>query len=586
MSSPIRRARRCGPLAALPGLVVAATIVLVAPGLIGGTAQAQTVPDACFAPIAYIERNPADLASTYQAFYRASCTAPPVQLTTDPSQSSLSVALLPDGQNALAVLTPADTVVEINLATRAQAIVDNAPGNKLGLSVSPSGDAFSYYRDPVGTTRAGVYAKKLDGSPPVRISPDDVPTYGAALEWTSWSHDGRDIAYSVGVIDGTHRIVYAPVDGSQQQVTVVSRNDTMQYRDVQWAPDDGGLFFTAEGSPSLNYVDLATHTTSAVAADPWGTVSDFAVDQHWDAFVTVGDSGSTRRVDQIWLGDTSTSTTAVDVTGDDWGPSVVTAGPADPAPPGFGSGSGSPTPTPTITSPSATPTPPTQACAAVKFIGVRGSGEQETAYGGLGYTIQTVANTFASQVPLAEISHINYQAIAVGYGAADYGTEYVSSVDTGTTLLLARIKNFIRDCPGKFVVLAGYSQGAHVVGDAFQVLPPAERKQIAAAVLLGDPRFNKKQSHGVNVGDFNSLNGVFSIVQKPRNITGTDVDRVRSFCTGGDPVCNSSPPNIASCASNILIPDGLCPHLLYVERGWADAAGVWAASRFQAMSRG
>jgi hypothetical protein len=135
------------------------------------------------------------------------------------------------------------------------------------------------------------------------------------------------------------------------------------------------------------------------------------------------------------------------------------------------------------------------------------------------------------------------------------------------------------------IVLAGYSQGAHVVGDTFQDarnprnplgLKSGQSRLFAGAVMLGDPRFNYLQRGGVNVGDFlEPKNGIYDILHDPRTIGAKDTASVHSYCEAGDPVCNFTVEAAAIC----MLRSDLCPHRKYAEYGVADKAAVWLAGR-------
>ena len=103
-------------------------------------------------------------------------------------------------------------------------------------------------------------------------------------------------------------------------------------------------------------------------------------------------------------------------------------------------------------------------CPSVKFFGVRGSGETD-AYG---IPIGAFAAELAYRLTQTGVSYgaepIDYPAIAVGYAAQEYGTAYTNSVTAEEKQLETALISFWHDCPGHKVILAGYSQGAHVGG--------------------------------------------------------------------------------------------------------------------------
>lgn len=67
---------------------------------------------------------------------------------------------------------------------------------------------------------------------------------------------------------------------------------------------------------------------------------------------------------------------------------------------------------------------------------------------------------------------------------------YHASVTRGKSDLKRLVLALIARCPGTYVVLTGYSQGAEVTGDVFSSeLTPVLRAHIAGVVLFGDPLY-------------------------------------------------------------------------------------------------
>jgi hypothetical protein len=112
---------------------------------------------------------------------------------------------------------------------------------------------------------------------------------------------------------------------------------------------------------------------------------------------------------------------------------------------------------------------------------------------------------------------------------------YHASAVKGTTLLAQQIKRATSSgsCATTPLVLVGYSQGAQVTADVFQRdLTAAERKQIVAVVLFGDPYFNATD-RAVDRGHFSGRrNGVLGM--RPTFASGP---LTLSFCHAHDPIC-------------------------------------------------
>ena len=215
-------------------------------------------------------------------------------------------------------------------------------------------------------------------------------------------------------------------------------------------------------------------------------------------------------------------------------------------------------------------------CPSLFFIGVRGSGQKESDSGGLGSTVAAIAAAVKGMLPGIDIAEVNYQAISVGYGATDYGSDYVLSVNDGIQKLDAIFSHDIAQCQNTYVALAGYSQGAQVVGDEYLSLPAVEKSRVAAVVMIGDPKFNPDQPI-VDVGDYNPLlSGIYQfIVPNMRVVPKVYQPSVRSYCRKGDPICNYSKVNASHC-----VPLAPCPHAHYESTSLLKDAANFIVKRF------
>ena len=256
-----------------------------------------------------------------------------------------------------------------NLQTRAETDIATAPEPAEYLSVSPAGNAVAYDQiSGVGDSPAGIYVQKLDGSPRVRISPDDMTANGGPGQTVSWSHDGTDIAYRTYYsADQSQAIVYAPASGSKAQTTVIRfpYGTIGGLESLAWTPNDQGILFNSF-TGHVDYVNRGGGAVTHVAAPAnGGALYGLAVDQHWDVFMSVTASSQPGRlfISAVWLGNTGAFTTISDTSGFDGSPSVDTSRQADPAPAGFGA-----------------------ACPALTMIAARGSGEPPQGDGPGGWT--------------------------------------------------------------------------------------------------------------------------------------------------------------------------------------------------------
>jgi hypothetical protein len=552
-------------------LAAGATVLAAA----NAQAASQAAPNPCSVPVAFLRSSSPLTNTTFQAFYKPSCSASAVQLTSGPYKAN-GVVMLPGSQNVVVAETDTttgdSTLVEINVQTFSQTVIGTTPalGSSSYLSVSPTGNAVAYLSpaDAVSGMPAGVYVQKLDGSAPVRISSNDVATYGTPDGEISWSHDGNDIAYITELSAGGTDVAYAPSSGTQVQTTV-THFPSVYPRSLAWTPNDQGLL--VDESNILAYVDRNTGALSEIAFPPTPPSGGFlgidgvTVDQHWDAYVVLNAGNDSQSISAVWLGNPSTFTTITSVTGawDDY-PSVDTSGPADPVPPGF---------------PSST-SPPT--CPPLKFFGVRGSGEKASSDGGYGSTVADVKNTLGSLVPGLSPVAINYPAISVKWWNPNYAVDYEKSVETGVNNLTSKFDAFEAKCPQRDVVFGGYSQGVDVVIRTFKALSSAEQARVLV-VGLGDPHFNPKQTW-IDEGDFNAKLQAILVHfwgDARHSFPRSDVGHVQSWCAMGDPICNYDRTNLAVCLPLLAI--NSCVHLLYAQVGYTFDAAYWAYNAWKML---
>ncbi|KAI2465965.1 carbohydrate esterase family 5 protein [Annulohypoxylon bovei var. microspora] len=153
-------------------------------------------------------------------------------------------------------------------------------------------------------------------------------------------------------------------------------------------------------------------------------------------------------------------------------------------------------------------------------------------------------------------------AICSGLSSCDYEdiafdnaleVNYCTAVEAGRKAGVSQITAYNKKCPDAQLVVSGYSQGAHVVGDIlgggggtfFQDcttpsaagLDPdsAPGNKITAALLFGDVRHTASQSYNILAGA--SISGLY-----PRSgQLLTDLNKfagvLQSWCQGDDPIC-------------------------------------------------
>ncbi|MFX0578827.1 cutinase family protein [Nocardia nepalensis] len=129
-------------------------------------------------------------------------------------------------------------------------------------------------------------------------------------------------------------------------------------------------------------------------------------------------------------------------------------------------------------------------------------------------------------------SDIDVRTLAYTADAAPYATSQTQGAQA-LTATLARL------CSGTRVVLAGYSQGADIVGDLATAIGnnhgPIPASRVVAVGLVSDPR---RDPTTAQLGDPVSGQGIAG----PRSQDFGDLtDRVRSLCAEGDLYCSTSP---------------------------------------------
>jgi Cutinase len=168
-------------------------------------------------------------------------------------------------------------------------------------------------------------------------------------------------------------------------------------------------------------------------------------------------------------------------------------------------------------------------CAALQVIAVRGTTEAQPA-GGLLPPLTTQITTGTSRTVLT---------YGLPYPATpDWGI----SVRAGTSALANRLAISAAYCPDQRFVLAGYSQGAWVIGDALAggggaapTVSAALGRKVTAIVLYGDPRFRAGEPY--NRGTFQA--GVSGVLPRAQGSLSAYASRIRSYCYADDTVCQN-----------------------------------------------
>lgn len=198
-------------------------------------------------------------------------------------------------------------------------------------------------------------------------------------------------------------------------------------------------------------------------------------------------------------------------------------------------------------------TPLFPSCPPIAIVGARGSGTQADDAanwgGGLGLPAQSFAQTIQATYPDAQIGYVPYPAVSIlnanGIGAGlrqKWIGDYDNSVARGKELLREIIESEVAACPATQIMLAGYSQGAQVVGDVFQELSPGIRSHINSVALWGDPKYHNDPNASFNHALTNQgvLGTRTAFPMDPSAVDSSGRSKVRTYCHPTDPVCQGA----------------------------------------------
>jgi hypothetical protein len=183
----------------------------------------------------------------------------------------------------------------------------------------------------------------------------------------------------------------------------------------------------------------------------------------------------------------------------------------------------------------AVPAPPGGGCAAVHVITARASTEPP-GEGITGALVTQIVNASAQTVSRAAVS---YPATL---------TNYASSSAQGVAALRTQLTSQVQACPGQQIVLAGYSQGGHVVLDVLggggggtlgPTTPPissAIADRVSAVVTFGEPRHVVGQPYNRGTS---FRNGLFPRTSSQLQVLSGYAGRIRSWCDFNDLFCAS-----------------------------------------------
>jgi hypothetical protein len=178
------------------------------------------------------------------------------------------------------------------------------------------------------------------------------------------------------------------------------------------------------------------------------------------------------------------------------------------------------------------------ACSNVELIGVRGSGESYSGNYGMGTTIAGLYERVKARKPSSQ----TLQSYGLEYPAVNVAEwwnawDYFPSVWEGDEHLENRVKGDASACPSMKILIAGFSQGAHVVGDTIENLTNANNSSVShiyGVALYGDPRFNPSDKATAR-GNYNPEH--WGILTERGNYSSKINNRVGDWCRLKDAIC-------------------------------------------------
>jgi Cutinase len=191
-------------------------------------------------------------------------------------------------------------------------------------------------------------------------------------------------------------------------------------------------------------------------------------------------------------------------------------------------------------------TSPEPPCSNVLLIGLRGSDDSLDVDLGMGAPVRAVFDLVRDK---------GFKAYALPYDAL---RAFVTppermkiAIDNGVRMLVELVGRRSSRCPTEKIVVAGYSLGAELLGNA---LGNHDVGRISAAVLFADLWFNPKDP--VAAGTFDPAYGGQSGFRPvyPSGLVG----KTRSYCRRGDRICQSGLPNATKVEHGRYVPDQSC----------------------------
>ncbi|GAA3265265.1 cutinase family protein [Dactylosporangium vinaceum] len=195
--------------------------------------------------------------------------------------------------------------------------------------------------------------------------------------------------------------------------------------------------------------------------------------------------------------------------------------------------------------------------ATLAAVGIGVNPANAVPYTGSGCAAVHVITARASTEPLGEgisgalvTQIVNSSTQTVSRAAVDYPAtllNYPSSSAQGVSALTAQLTAQVQACPTQKIILVGYSQGAHVVGDVLggggggglgAQTPPISTSigdHVLAVIQFGDPRHVVNQPYDVGTS---ANDGLFPRSAAQLQALLHYASRIQSYCDSDDRFCD------------------------------------------------
>ena len=177
-------------------------------------------------------------------------------------------------------------------------------------------------------------------------------------------------------------------------------------------------------------------------------------------------------------------------------------------------------------------------CRDVEVVFARGTGEPP----GVGVTGQAFVDSLRAQTGGKSVD-----VYAVSYPAT---ADFAQSIATGVNDASGHVQSTAANCPNTKMVLGGFSQGAAVVDNITETMPPAVANHVAAVAVFGNP----KSAYAASLagGPLAAISPLYA----PKTI---------DLCVPDDAICSEGQNPFA--------------HDMYAFTGMTDQAAAFAAGR-------